>query len=218
MDELDVAGVNVSAEAVGGDYYDWIELDEDTLVVVLGDVSGHGIPAAILMSHLQASLHAHARPGRRPREIVQDVHVALRRAVEVGRFATFFIAMFSRRDATLRYCNAGHNPPLLVRRGRIDRLTATGVPLAMLETAEWSDGEEAFGPGDLLVLYSDGIPECRDKREFYGEERLARRVAELDASGATAGAMVEALMADIHEFARGPLVEDDVTLVVVRRR
>jgi serine phosphatase RsbU (regulator of sigma subunit) len=216
MPEFDVFGANDPAEAVGGDYYDWLPLGSDELAVVVGDVTGHGVPAALLMSHLRASFHAEARTGVAPRTIVGAVHASLVRAVESGRFATFFLAVLSRLGPTLRFCNAGHNPPLLVREGRMETLDATGLPLAMLEDASWTDEERQFRRGDVLVLYSDGIPECPWKQEMYGMERLESLVSGL-AAGRSAKEIGEAVLADVRAFAHGHLHTDDVTLLVVRR-
>ena len=214
--EFEVFGVNLPAEAVGGDYFDWLLVGEDSLAVVVGDVSGHGVPAALLMSHLRASFHAETRPGREPRDIVQSIHDSLARAIEPGKFATFFLALLSRRENRMRYCNAGHNPPLLERGGEQELLGATGLPLAMIESATYEQDEHSFGPGDTLVLYSDGIPEAPLKLDFYGDERLRAFVHERAARSRPAE-LGKALLEDVGRFAGEGLSTDDVTLVVVRR-
>jgi hypothetical protein len=112
---LDVYGFNLPAQEVGGDYFDWVELGDGTLNVALGDVSGKGVSAALLMSHLRASLHAESRPGRPPNEVAQAMNASLARAVEPGRFATFFLAGISSASPGIHYYNAGHNPALLLR-------------------------------------------------------------------------------------------------------
>ncbi len=216
--ELDVFGVNVPAEAVGGDYYDWLPLGEDHLTVVLGDVSGHGVPAALLMSHLRASFHAEAKPGISTRAVVEAMHASLHRAVTPGRFATFFMADIALREPALRFCNAGHNPPLLVREGAITKLEASGVPLAMLDDSMWKDETREFRAGDYLVLYSDGVTECPYRHDMYGEERFEALVLRLAAQGLPAAEFGGALLADVRAFAHGDLRTDDVTLVVVKRR
>jgi serine phosphatase RsbU (regulator of sigma subunit) len=215
--ELDVFGVNLPAEAVGGDYYDWTPIGDDVLAVVVGDVSGHGVPAALLMSHLRASFHAEARPGRAPSEIVQSIHDSLARAAQPGKFATFFLALLSRSEPRMRYCNAGHNPPILLRPDGPDLLGATGLPLAMLEAARYGDDERPFGPGDTLVLYSDGIPEAPVKDDFYGDERLLEKVQALASRGRPAAEVGADLLADVQAQAGEALATDDVTLVIVRR-
>jgi sigma-B regulation protein RsbU (phosphoserine phosphatase) len=216
--EVEVFGENLPAEAVGGDYYDWLPVGEDELAIVVGDVSGHGVPAALLMSHLRASLHAEARAGRAPREIVQSIHNSLARAAQPGKFATFFLVLISRREPRLRFCSAGHNPVILVRAGENELLGATGLPLAMLESATYTDEERPFAAGDTLVLYSDGIPEAPVGRDFYGDERLQAKVGEFVRSGRSVPEIGQALLADVQSLAGENLAADDVTLVVVRRK
>jgi serine phosphatase RsbU (regulator of sigma subunit) len=215
---LDVAGVNVPAQEVGGDYYDWVAVSDSHLVVGLGDVSGKGVSAALLMSHLRASLHAETRGGTSPAVIVQAMHTSLFRAIESGRFATFFLATFELgAGGGLRFCNAGHNPGLLYSAGRIEDLEGTGMPLGIFEEATYTEQLRSFVPGDVLVLYSDGISECQWKDEMYGEDRLHELVVRLCAQGLGAADMVRTILEDVQTFAHGPAYDDDVTLVVVRR-
>lgn len=216
--EFDCWGINVPADAVGGDYYDWVPIGGGHLAVVVGDVSGHGVPAALLMSHLRASFHAEARPGIAPREILAAVHASLTRAAIQGRFATFFLALLSREDHSLSFSSAGHNPMLLLRDGQLERLGATGLPLAMIEGMPYSEESRPFLPGDALVLYSDGIPEAPRGAEFYGEERLESLASERVKAGDSAEAVGKAILRDVSAFAGEALATDDVTIVVVRRR
>jgi serine phosphatase RsbU (regulator of sigma subunit) len=214
---LDVSGRNLPADEIGGDYFDWLELDDDQLAVVLGDISGHGIPAALLMAHLRASFHATAHGGRSPENIVTAMNRSLARAATSGKFATFFLGVISIREKRLRYCNAGHDPPLLLRGGELRLLKAHGMPLAILDGMEYSGGEEAFDAGDTLVIYSDGIPEAPIGKQFYGQERLQERALALARSGATSSAFVEDILADVRTVAGEGMRADDVTLLVARR-
>ena len=124
--------------------------------------------------------------------------------------------MISVRERRLRYCNAGHNPPLLIRGGVLHLLPATGIPLAIMEDGEYTGGEEAFNAGDALVIYSDGIPEARVAKQFYGDERLHERALNLAQSDLTAVAFVDRILADLRAVAGDGMRADDVTLVVVR--
>ena len=214
---LDVFGVNRPAQEIGGDYYDWIRLGGGRLLVGVGDVSGKGVPAALLMSHLHASLHAAAREELSPSEIAHAVHASLHQAIEAGRFATFFLVSLEHGRSELWFCNAGHNPPFLVRDGRCEMLGATGVPLGMFDEVTYKDERRPFGPGDVLVVYSDGVTECPHKDDMYGEDRLRDLVLGLCARGLGAREMVEAVVADVTRFARGPAFGDDLTVVVVKR-
>ena len=214
---LDVFGRNLPADEIGGDYFDWIVLDDDRIAVVLGDISGHGIPAALLMAHLRASFHATANVARSPEDIVTSMNRSLARAATIGKFATFFLGVISVRENRLRYCNAGHNPPLLLRDGALRLLDATGMPLAILEDGEYTGGEEEFTAGDTLVIYSDGIPEAPINKDFYSDERLQERAIKLAQSDLTANAFVDHILADLRTLAGDGMRADDVTLVVVRR-
>ena len=216
---LDVFGVNLPAQEVGGDYFDWLILD-DTLAFALGDVSGKGVAAALLMSHLRASLHAEVRVvGQRGSAlaVIEEMNRSLYHAIEPGRFATFFLAMVRREDPVLRYCNAGHNPALLVHDGAMTMLEAGGVPLGMLESFPYADAECPFVQGDLLVLYSDGITECPWRDQMYGDERLQALVKRLAREGASAAQVGQAILDDLSAFSHGQTDADDVTLVIVRR-
>ena len=220
MEGLDVSGRNIPAASIGGDYYDWIPLGDGSLAVVVGDVSGHGIPAALLMAHIRASLHAVAQAGRSPEEMVESVNRSLARAALPGKFATFFLGVISVGEQRLRYCNAGHNPPLLLRDGKVIELGATGVPLAIMEDIPYAGAEEAFVAGDTLVIYSDGIPEAPQRaqpKQFYGDERLQERALALSAAHPNADEIVERMLADVRAVVGDGMHIDDVTLVVVRR-
>ena len=216
---FDVFGVNLPAQEVGGDYFDWLILD-DTLAFALGDVSGKGVAAALLMSHLRASLHAEVRLAGREGStlgVIEEMNRSLYHAIEPGRFATFFLAMVRRDDTVLRFCNAGHNPALLVHAGVMTTLEAGGVPLGMLETFPYVDAECPFERGDLLVLYSDGITECPWRDQMYGDERLQALVTRLAREGADAARVGKAILDDLSAFSHGQTDADDVTLVIVRR-
>jgi hypothetical protein len=215
---LEVWGLNLPAQEVGGDYYDWAPVGEAGLAVCVGDVSGKGVAAALLMSHLHASFRAEARGRSSPRAIVEAMHASLYPATEPARFATFFLALFE-PEGRLRYCNAGHNPALLVPRGQpVQLLEATGLPLAIVDPSPYEEGERPFREGDVLVLYSDGITEAQRRSDLYGDERLRELARRLAGGGHAARAIAEAILEDVRAFTRGNLAADDVTLLVVRGR
>jgi CHASE2 domain-containing sensor protein len=215
--QFDVYGVNMPAQEVGGDYYDWIQKGNGELLVALGDVSGKGVSASLLVSHLRASLHAESRGGGEPQRIITYMHESLYQAVEPGHFATFFLAAAAAGNSHIRYCNAGHNPPLLVRPEALELLEATGPPLGMFDGISYVEAEAHFAPGDCLVLYSDGVTEAPAGGVLYGEERLVSLVEKLVRSGVSARAIGEGILADVSAYTRRSNDWDDVTLVVVRR-
>jgi len=216
MAGFDVAGKNLPADEIGGDYFDWIALDEDKLAVVVGDISGHGIPAALLMAHLRASFHATTETTRSPEDIVAIMNRSLARATTLGKFATAFLGMISLREKRIVYCNAGHNPPLLLRGGELQELGATGIPLGIMEEGFYAPGEAPFGPGDVLVIYSDGIPEAPIGKQFYGDDRLQALARKLAASDLKAAAIVDQVLTDLRAVTGEGMRADDVTIVVVR--
>lgn len=213
---LEMYGLNLPADAVGGDYYDWLPLEGGPLAVVVGDVTGHGIPAAILMAHLRASLHAEAERAESPAAVITAMNRVLARATPEGKFATFFLARFEPGGRELRYCNAGHNPPYLVRAGEVTELPANGLPIAMLEGFPWDEGRATFQPGDVLVLYSDGVPDWERGRVHFGDERWVEAVRAQVARGGSAREMAEGLLATLRAYAQGDPNTDDVTIVVVK--
>ncbi|MBP7147869.1 MAG: serine/threonine-protein phosphatase [Acidobacteria bacterium] len=167
----------IPANDVGGDLVDFFDLPGERLAAMLGDVSGKGLPAALLMAKLQATLRAMAPESTDLARLARRVNQVMCRDGIENRFATLFYAELA-HDGTLRYFNAGHNPPLLVREGAVEKMHASGIPVGMLEGAEYAGAEATLAPGDLLIVYSDGLVEARDARgEEFGLERLERLAA-----------------------------------------
>ncbi len=216
--EIEVFAINEPMEEVGGDYYDWVPMGDDLVALAVGDVSGHGIPAALLMSHLHASFHAETRTGASANAILTAMNVSLARAASSGRYATFFLALASRREHKMWFCNAGHNPPLLVRGGAVELLEGTGFPLGMFDSATYELAERPFGSGDVLVVYSDGVTEAMCRDEEYGEERLKAKVLALLARSLEVSMICAGVLEDVAMHTQGAPPEDDVTIMVARRR
>ncbi len=212
-----VHGSSTPCSAVGGDYYDYIELPGGRYALGLGDVAGKGLSAALLMCMFQASLRALSELDLPPEETLIRLNRLLYRRIPENRFVTFFYALLDPARHTLTYINAGQTAPLHVRPGAaVERLPQTGRPLGFFENVAYSAARLAFAPGDILVCYSDGVTECRDgdDKEF-GEERLVRLVQESRAAAPVeiATRITEA----IRRHHASPSAEDDVTLVVLKR-
>ena len=213
---LDYAGQCVAAREVGGDYYDFLEIADHIAGFVLADVSGKGVPAALLMANLQATFRNQA-PGAllRPSEALKSVNHHFFESTAAERFATLFLGIYDDRTRKLRYVNCGHVAPLLMRAsGQIERLEPTATMLGAFR--EWHCAEEQveMHASDTLVMYSDGVTEAgMDHDEEFGEDRLARTLT--SNPGLTAGALVEKIVDAVTEFG-GIARSDDVTVVALR--
>lgn len=187
---------------------------EGVLGLCIGDVVGKGIPAALLMSNLQATVRAFASGTLAPAELCTRLHRLIRNNVAMGRFVTFFYARFDTRMRELRYCNAGHNPPLLVSGDGTHRELGTGGPaLGAFAQATYREDAVVLRQGDRLVLYTDGVTEAASPgAEQFGDRRLAELIASNRESGAFA--LQEEIVKAVKEFS-GDDLQDDVTLLVL---
>ena len=145
------------------------------------------------------------------------MHLSMYTAVERGRFATFFLAALPTPTDEIVFCNAGHNPPIVVRDAGVELLEATGLPLGLLNIDEYAEGRCPFGPGDVLVVFSDGVTEAPAGNELYGDDRLVNLVTRLAREGKSSSAIGEAILDDVAAFTRRGNDWDDVTVLVVRR-
>lgn len=212
---LEYAGGCRQARAVGGDYFDFLDLAPGRVALVLADVAGKGISAALLMATLQASLRSqHAAMGD-PARVLCAVNRVFYPSAAPNRFATVFYGEYDDATRRLRYVNCGHNAPALLRSdGRVERLHATATVLGLFEEFACAVAEVAVEPGDVLLVFSDGASEAwSDKGEEYGEERLIQ--AALSHRGRPVPEMIEAITRDVQVFS-GAEQEDDLTLVVAR--
>jgi phosphoserine phosphatase RsbU/P len=213
----DIAGVSIPAKTVGGDYFDFIRLNDRALALCLGDVSGKGMPAALLMANLQATLRGQAMVDPSPAECLRRSNALLFRSTDADKFATLFYGVLDHEGHRLAYGNAGHNYPLLLKPGAEPaRLELGGLVLGCLEDFSYAEGVVAFAPGDTLLIYSDGITESLDANdEEFGEERLASL---LSAGSADAAAqLIDRIVAAVRTHAGELSQMDDMTLLVIRR-
>jgi serine phosphatase RsbU (regulator of sigma subunit) len=214
---LDYSGRCLQARAVGGDYFDFLDLGPGRLGLVLADVSGKGFAAALLMAALQASLRSRDPDDMLdlPRQL-RAVNQLLYRSSEDSRFATLFIGIYDDASRRLVYANCGHNPPLLVRAaaGASVRLEPTATVLGILEEWDCETCEVMLAPGDLLALYTDGVVEAfSDEGEEFGEARLERALRANAA--APLDTVLDAVVTDVVRFS-GHEQEDDLTLLLAR--
>lgn len=211
---FEVAGASIPCRAIGGDFFDYVDLGKGRFGVALGDVSGKGAPAALLTALVQGMFTVEAGDAAGPAGTLGRINRGLKSRDIESRFVTMFYGVLS-EDGTLTYCNGGHNPPVLLGREGVRRLEAGGMILGIFEFASFGQDTLALHPGDTLVVYSDGISEAQSPDgEEFGDERL---IACLEAHrGASASVMREAVLASVRVFSAGTAQGDDMTLLVVR--
>jgi phosphoserine phosphatase RsbU/P len=218
---IDYSGACRPALGVGGDYYDFLALPNGDLGIAIGDVSGKGIAAALLMASLQASLRGQALMGHGDlARLMANVNQLVYEATPPNRYATFFYGQYSHDTRVFTYVNAGHNPPIVLRRTKdgtihVIRLETGGPVIGLFPNVPYQQGSFAMEPGDIFVGFTDGISEAMNpQEEEWGEERLIPAV-EKNADRSAAD-LIPALMAEADRFASGAPQHDDMTLVVVK--
>ncbi len=216
---LELAGYNLPCHTVGGDYFDYLPYGDGKWALLVGDVAGKGMPAALLMASLQAHAQALTEGGGEVCNVVARLNKAVASRSPGNRFVTFFLAVFDPADSTLTYSNAGHNPPMLLRAdGSIERLAEGGMVLGIFAGARFEQKTTRFDPCDTLVLYSDGVVEAcpANTEDEFGEERLVRIVRE---SGALdLQRVIERVMEELKAWSGDGSYADDVTIMLARRR
>ena len=233
---LDYSGICQPAGEVGGDYYDVLKVSSDQFCLAVGDISGKGISAALLMASLQALLRSHAsQTTENLAAVVTEVNRLLCSMTEENRFATLFCAVYDDSKRELTYVNAGHNPPLLFRPGAsaadiqpvpassspgassngILRLEGGGAVLGMFPEGFYQHHRLLLGPGDTLIIYTDGITEAQDDEgREYGEERLTDLIRSRISHSPVE--LQNQILASVKEFAGEVSIKDDLTLLLVR--
>jgi len=214
---LEVHAVNVSSKEVSGDFYDVVAASESDVLLAVADVSGKGVPAALLSSMLQASLRTQAGAVASPAAMIGTINALACDRDSTGQFATFFLASIHEPTLVLRSTNAGHNYPLLRRGdGTLHRFKTGGLPIGMLDGFSYTEEAVDLRPGDLLVLYTDGVTEAANPTgEMFGEERLETLLRELPRD-VRAEAVVDRLLASVWEFLGAAEPGDDMTVMAVR--
>jgi serine phosphatase RsbU (regulator of sigma subunit) len=211
-------GISFPCYEIGGDYYDFIQREDGRLVIALGDVSGKGTAAALLMSSLHASIHAQTGSHDSLVETISAVNRYLADNIPSNRFVTLFYAELDPESGALSFLNAGHNPPLIVHAaGTVEQLASGGLPLGIKANAEYREGRTTLQRGDVLVIYSDGVTEAASPNgEEFGPTRLYEVVSRnVDSSAAGIRDRIESALT---KFSQGTQAADDITLVIVKRQ
>ena len=209
-----ISGSWQPAGAIGGDYFDVLKFGESRVGLCIGDVIGKGIPAALLMSNLQAAVRAAGSETTEPGELCARLNRVVAANTASSKFITFFYGLLDRASRRLTYTNAGHNAPILVRRdGSLLRLEMGGPALGVLEEHGYEQGEAGLSSGDRLLLFTDGVTEAvNGAGEEYGEDRLIELLRKN--RGRSAVELHDAILTAVGEFSRGARA-DDATLIVV---
>jgi sigma-B regulation protein RsbU (phosphoserine phosphatase) len=217
IDGYDIAGKSVPAHSVGGDYFDWIPIDEKELAVCLGDVSGKGMPASLLMANVQATLRGQTLIDASPSERIVRSNKLLYQCTDDERFVTLWYGVLDTQSHTIVYCNAGHEHPFLIADdGTVSRLDLGGLALGVFEEFPYNQETVPLSPGDVLVIYSDGVPDAAtDADEPFGDARIESLIVEN--RNQPAAAIVETVFDAVNTHAGNTPQFDDLTMVVVKR-
>lgn len=213
---FDVAAMNLSSKQVGGDYYDIIPLDEKSFCAAIADVSGKGVPAALLMANIQAFLKIICKHGMNIDEATALINDLITENTSDGKFITFCWAIFDEEGKTINYVNAGHNPPLLIRDGKVRKLEKGGLILGVMKTFRPYETELIqLQSGDVIVMFTDGITEAMNKiGEEFSDERLESLI--LKQTDKNAQEILSLIRTEVQNFAAGTFQSDDITLMVIK--
>jgi len=213
---FDLSAYNFPTEEVSGDYYDWVRIYDDQIGLVIADVAGKGIPAALLMVFLRASLRAATHIGYATHISMSKVNFLLWESIERNQFITAFYGILDASNRTLHYSNAGHNPPLLIDAQGTARFIEWGEqPLGMFRDTRYHEHYHTFRPGEILVLYTDGVTEALSPNgEEFGRDRLITAVKR--GSTLSARELIASMQRDVYQWTDGVGLTDDATFFVIK--
>ncbi len=217
ISNYEIVGRSIPAQVVGGDYYDFIPIDENKLAICLGDVSGKGLPAAMLMANLQATIRGQALVDPSPKTCLKRSNKLLYQSTDPQKFATFFYGVLDQKNHTLCYANAGHNRPLFIKKGKPPQcLETAGLALSIVKETQFEEDCISFDPGDLLFIYSDGITEAMNEQsEEFGEENTSDLICQNQKM--KADDLIIKVLSAVEKYAGTRSQTDDMTLVVIKR-
>jgi sigma-B regulation protein RsbU (phosphoserine phosphatase) len=212
-----IDGKSIPAKEVGGDYFDFIPLKNNKLVFCLGDISGKGIPAALLMANLQALLRGQTLMEIPCKDCIAFTNNLLCNSTDGNKYATLFYAVLNTSENKITYCNAGHNEPILIdQEDNISRLKEGGIIVGILPGMVYEEKTIDFMADSLLVVYSDGITEAMDSNEReFGEERLISLIKEN--KNLASSELIDMIINTVNDYAGNAEQMDDMTLVIIKR-
>ncbi|HZW40571.1 MAG TPA: GAF domain-containing SpoIIE family protein phosphatase [Ignavibacteriaceae bacterium] len=212
----DIYAVNIPASEIGGDYYDFIKIAENKTAIALGDVTGKGLTAAMLMANLQATLRSELLFINGVKDCIARANNLLFESTDPTKFATLFFGILDTEKNILTYCNAGHNEALFYNNGTLVKLSKGGLLLGCLENMSYDEEEIIFEKDSSLIIFSDGITEAMNGDEdCYGDERLEKLIE--DKLSLTSNQIAEEIITDVKIFTAGTKQSDDITLMIIKR-
>ncbi len=218
IDHYDFAAVTFPAEAIGGDYYDFMPLDADKICFTVADVSGKGIPAALLMATIRTAIHSqtHDIGGDAPARFISQINRIICECIPVTKFITLFYGELDAATGSVMYVNAGHNPPIVLHQNKAEMLEAGGLTLGVLPDVEYKVGCLRLDKGDALLMYTDGVTEAmNDHSEEFGDERLLRVFR--DSKKMSAAKIIQQIVLQIDKHRKDAPQSDDITIAVIKR-
>jgi sigma-B regulation protein RsbU (phosphoserine phosphatase) len=217
LDGLDLAGFQIPCKEIGGDYYDAVDLGQGRVGLLIADVCGKGISAALLMSNLQSNFRQLSQTGQSPKQLVTNLNAIASQVFSEGRFVTLLYAVLDLGAGQFSYCSAGHMPPLVARSGgEVVELEPGGLPIGLFPDFEWDEHDFRLEPGDVLFMYTDGLSEAAmaDSEELYGTARIR---AFLGANrGMAPGDFNRAIVEEARRFSGSEHLDDDITLLTLK--
>ena len=217
-DKLDIAASMVAAKDVGGDFYDFFRIDDDHIGFVIADVSGKGVPAAIFMAVSRTLIRATGIRGNQPAECINYVNELLVKESVNCMFVTIFYGIYTLSTGEISYCNAGHNPPYLMKAdGQVEELPIPQDPMAgAIEGLQYHESHLTLQKGDTLVMFTDGVNEAMNVNfEEFGDERFIATLKK--AAGKSCQEIIENVKGDVAAFTKGAEQSDDITMLVLKR-
>jgi len=213
----DIAGKSMPAMNVGGDYYDFLPLDDHRIAIGLGDVSGNGLAASLVMANLQATIRSQALSDSHPAQCLERANRLLFRSTDARTFVSIFYAILDTRNHTLCYANAGQDQPLLFSPGKEPMsLSTRGMALGLTDSASYDSQVISIQPGDTVMVFTDGIPEAMNKAmEQFGEGRIQKLLS--DHGKKSASALLEDLFHAVTLHVNSGMQKDDMTALLVKR-
>ena len=214
----EVKGMSIPAREVGGDFFNYFALDNGHVALLVGDVSGKGVGAALLMANFQAALRTRLTLGHDLASIADAIDRDVAATAPRGLYTTLFVGIYEPNSKRLRYVNAGHNPQFVLRQGNLDRLVSTGTPIGLLPGRGYTQQEIQLASGDFLFFYTDGIVETENEEgEQFGNDRLERLLIEtITADPAGPDAVLQRIETAVRTFRGAAEPFDDATTMVVR--